>query len=276
MMTFKDAPIPNYIRETNPLSAMFKLRVELNEQYSKKRGLMGAPLTDLVSRDNQEHLRNIIGFLEEEIIELFSEIIKLSQEDSNPSTADKSQIIKTFTDLSEEVSDVNHFFLSLFTYLNVDLEDIYTYYERLLDEKGLSVLISDNVLEMALAYGNHINAQDGFFDPAFKRQSKNFSFIPHDWYTAARNNISEFLLPNHEARIFRCIYNLNKMKTQLKNKMWRETEQTPSIEFIHGFMMEAWINWSTYLSYLGLTPNDIYVLYNKKHFKNLDRLENGW
>lgn len=278
-MNIKDINGPTDSLSPNLLDQMFEMRIALNDLYVSQGKLPSYPLTDLSKRDQQTFFRDLLGFLEEEIYEAYDEVINLTV--LEPVKESYPQCEEHLIKLNTEIADVNHFFLEVFTYLGFDADDIKAYYNKVIAERGIQVLRSNNTLEMALNYASFIGTHTGLINSGMTRLSSSLvlNYVLDNEpspLTAAHKGISIPLLEDHDSILFKVTWYLNRVRGLLKSKYWRETETQPNVELIYTYIMEAWLHWTVYMAMMGLDHKSLYRTYYKKHQINIERLTNGY
>lgn len=224
--------------------AVWEEQMNLMGLYKDKGRLPEWQGIDLADRKTQKFIRDLIGFLEEEIIEAEDAYSSLVDAQLNPSLYPSNN---TNHDFNEEVADCLHFWVELFIYSGISYDMLMEYYHDLSRASSMNT-ISDDVLKMALQYANSYRAQH---HP--NRGTMGFNIgLPDKWEPFSVNGtlVGEEMLLNYDNYTFKAIKSLKLAMNQLKNKYWKaKTDYSVDTSTYQRLIIEGWLYWTVSLTF---------------------------
>lgn len=216
---------------------------------------------DVDNPESQMTIREVLGFLQEEIAESEDVLHKLYN--YFKSNEEKHVILETLQEYNEEVADVMIFFLEVFNMLGLRDSDIRMHTEVLLN--GLpnfdpTVARMPDVLNMAFAIGNQ--AVSIFLTADHPMWTVN-SYRATD-YAAEENYLTHGArvlghdnFEYHKKDIYSVYLNLGMATNQLKNKPWKSSVTPTNMELFHNKIVTAFLEFIACLSYLGFRETQL-------------------
>lgn len=259
-----------YLNEGQMLEGIFIQQDNLMKTYLSKGMIPTYPL-DLTIKENQEFIKKLIGWLNEEIAEAsdsYSKVIKAYLEERDSVVL----IRKGLQDCFIELADSMHFLVELMIFSGIDHSDILAYYEALLTQRNLEPLLTGDGLTTALNYARHNNIFD---DPI--RVARSLSWKVEFNSTLEFNiKLSEDLLPLVDLDCWSTVKKLLMSGNLLKKRDWTVGEKNMSLEEYHYSLMEAWLSFIKLCDLIGLDNKAIYIFYEQKNLINQDRQRNNY
>jgi hypothetical protein len=233
------------------LEVIWLHRLQLMQLYLDKGKLPEWPINVEVEQ-GQIFMRELIGFLEEEIFEAF-EILERTELVLRKGELSFEDRIKHFYEFNEEIADTLHLWFEVMIYFGIDNYAFNDYYLKLYKEKGLmspNDVKNTTSLDMAIKYSYAVlyqndditlgNLKMGQMDLvtatlAHKIDNEGLSwelFNGGRYLSAKRVRMSESYL-------FHSIKYLQASKHTLKIKYWRNQDQKPDYDALHHNLMEA-------------------------------------
>jgi len=265
-------------------------RIELMQKYNEKGKLPNWPL-NLEEKEGQVFIRDLMGFLEEEIFEAF-EHLEQTELALRKTDLDTNGRIDHLLKFNEEIADTLHLWFEVMIYFNIDLYAIEDYYKTLVKQKVLMPIPEadnyEDILGLALRYGFMVvYANNNITNQTLQLGALNVINMSTQYAIDEQQIPWELLMGGkfisakvvRESRdyLFDAIKHLQKARNTLKIKYWRNQDDRPNYEALHSNIMEAWLYYVCFLCRNNFqTPEQILHVYLRKHFINIDRLKNEW
>lgn len=275
MKTVLDIPRYAGYSTVDPLEVMFNIRYNLNKILLDKNKIPQWPLPLAIARDHQVFLIDLLGWTVEEMFEAFEEIDTLSRALSSGDKP-KDQCMSILEAFNEELADVMLFLLELMSFMNIGIEDVGAYYNRLLGEKNLDSIRGSNTLDTAIAYARYCNTEAGYHTIMIKRAKYKLmgeDEVTNDFQQAGRST-SVIILDEHQNLIFNCVRYINKIRQLIKTKYWDgQDTYMPPVYQLQAYIMELFLHWMCYLEFVEATPESIFQTYYRK--TEIIKIRNG-
>jgi hypothetical protein len=259
--------------KANILGQMIPWQKELMDQYIRIDALPQYPVEDLETKHNQQLLKEFINNFLEETSEAFGELEQIIHYVTTNQVSFAREHLKLF---NIEIADAWHFLLEFLVFAG---------YED--DELGL--LIEDRFRNNALTYiegqpftslmhtAGFVNRQlqrGLYWGAPFRVVEDNDAYCnPH--FMGARR-ISSDLMDDHEKLLWHNTHAWQKVKNQLKNRVWTQTERKVNISAFEDMLFEAITVWATYMDFCGFNQMSIVHNYYTKNQENLQRIKDGY
>lgn len=246
----------------NPFEVVWAEQIKLMQAYKDAGRLSEWPVA-LQPKENQKFYRELLGFLEEEIIEASweaHELLNLAK--SNQSTHEKLVM------LNEEIADSLHFWVEVFIYLGLVVRDFQEYYAAMHDRFYLNKREGD-ILELAFQFAISWGNKNIKLDPSL---CFSLAAMP-ECYEMAGRLIGPDVLEAYEKYTFKSVQAIQLAKNCLKSKQWKGREYEVNVEKFNEFLMEGWLNWILSLSILRLRPLALTQNYLQKNRINHDKIK---
>lgn len=267
MRKVREVEIPPRIPDKSIYSEIHDRQASLVKLYVDKGKQPDFPV-DMNSKENQNFMREIIGFLEEEIIEAYEILERITHEHHVLKPAQIKVLIEEY---NEEQADAFHLFVEVLQYSNILDFDLGAYYVKYFTDTDQVHLINPDPLVMAF---NHASTVDYL---ALLRTRSTFRvFEISDDLTTGGTKVGANSLDQSEKALFSVFKYMRKATNQLKNKYWKETETGVNIEKYHELIMESWLYYILYLKINGFTPESVRDTYIRKNEVNLDRIKHKY
>lgn len=265
----KNKPTP--VSKQELLKQFFEYNREQMRGYKEIEKLPDWPF-DLNVPSDQEILKSFIGNVIEELTEGF-ESYNAIYEVMSPLGFNKDQvqnpqvIINHLQNANEELADAMGFYLALFEFSNIMPEDILSYKDcqdtEELFEKGVALTMKECSFVDFQHYGyrvidiNQLSEEDLIIMPGFRE-------------------IDDVHLDNIRILLFQVIYHLSTARNLLKSRIWKQTPvMTKELEYQEELVRSFYI-FTGYLTYIGVSPDDLYCIFYKKQQLNLFRQNSNY
>lgn len=218
---------------------------------------------DVVDKGNQVFLRDLMGFLEEEIIESQDAHEQLT---SLALTNQRHEVLYPISEaLNEEVADSLHFWVELFIYLGLTPQDLRAYYAALSKERGMNAATGDP-LKLSLQFAeSYINREQLLVNiPSMHLGYAGSKWVP---YKVNGLRLNSLRVTQSKLYLFASIKHLKMARNTLKNKYWKSKDYPVNTQVLHHHLMEAWVSWTIAIHLMDFTDFigilQTYVLKNK-------------
>lgn len=266
-----------------PLKRMWAQQTTLVDKYVENQKQGPYPMT-LEDKPNQAFLRELFGFLEEELFEAYEhlETMGLALHTILPRDLGKPDVANYLKEFNEEIADTMAFFIEIFMYIGYDEQTVHDYYTTMLEQMDMldldmgpdTLQTSINYSKMILGYKYHKNF-DGFKVGAVNLLFHNPVEVPE--MLIAGNYISDTIVNISREYLFHSIKHIKRATNCLKMKYWRENGEGVNYEKFYAQLMEAWLNYMVVLYINGyLSSEQIAWNFEQKNTKNLKRIEEKW
>lgn len=214
-------------------------QISLMKVYQDAGRLIDHKNFDINNRENQKFIRELVGFLEEELIEAQDSYEKLVAHFSAPTLPFERG--PSSADFNEEVADCLHFWVELFIFLGLSHEDLVNYYTELSKEKSMNT-VNDDFIKMSLQYAtSYVNQTYPTRRPSFNTPLPD-EWLPYEMNCTLVGDDNKELMNRH---LFYTLKHLKMVQNFLKNKYWKAREDYQVDQNglrIH--LMEAWVHWT--------------------------------
>lgn len=191
---------------------------------------------------------------------------------------DFEMLLNHLQNSNEEQADAMAFYVSLFLYANVEIQDIYDYcktkFHYVCENLGDIMNIG---LQLHRRSGYVINQQNLFpilTDEALEDAGKDVEYV-RSYIPAFTESCTESHdLDGH--MLWSVAYHINIGRNFLKNKPWKQTQELTDVTRYDEQIVLGFIKYMGYLSAVGFTPRSLYVLFFKKHRINEFRQTSGY
>ncbi len=267
----------------SPLTLIWAQQLKLVDKYIEKGKQVPYPVS-IEEKPGQAFLRELFGFLEEEIFEAYEHIetMVITLNNVHPASL-KGDVLKHLENFNEEVADTMAFWVEIFIYIGYDESTVKDYYAVVLEQMDMLHLDrGPDILQTAIAYSEMIL---GFSHQVNHTKLKIASYnllIQNDIFNTDENKlpgnwISDTVVNMSKDYIFQSIKHLNIARNCLKMKFWRETEGNTNHETFYQNLMESWLNYQVFLYITGYTLSTQFSYnFELKNKKNLERIETKW
>lgn len=268
MLRVKEVTVEPKQEGVDSLAELFKLQGDLVKMYVDKKGQRPFPMP-LSDKDNQKFLKELVGFLEEEIFEAY-EVLEEIQSQHTKDRLKPADAKKLIEDYNEEQADGLHFFIEVLQYANVSVESLQEYYGLYFEAKDqLQMLDITDTLQTAFNHAMTVDYLAG--------QRVHFKLIDTtDDLTTGGTRISGQMMAHSKNALFEVIKYLRLATNQLRSKYWKEGESEPNYELFFDYLIEAWLHYILYLKIAGFTPESVRATYIRKNQVNIDRINNNY
>lgn len=258
--------------DTEMLEGIFKYQENLMSILVNKGMLKPFPLPMPPSeRADQEHIKRVIGWLNEELAEAsysYSELIHAYVNNSKPGFVIKRQLENTFI----EIADAMAFMVELLIFSSITAADVLAYYEELLKQRNLELILTGDGLTTGCNYANQTNIFD---DPVRVARAMSFSF-EYDAAMEVKVKISDELYPLVELDFWNLAKKLLLTGNLLKKRDWSIQERGVELQEYHYNLMECWLYFMKLCNTIGMTDKVIYHYYEKKNLINQERQKTNY
>lgn len=236
---------------------LWKKQTELMQEYHNSGKLPSWPMA-LNDRLNQKFLRELMGFLEEEVFEaasLYPAIVEAVSKNQ------PEELPKLLLDFNEEIADTHHFWIELFIYNGYTVRDISNFYLELDKVRFFGFKADEDPLEMAFKYSSHHIQTE-----LTPNRMLIHSMDKTDPLRIAGSEVGPNLLELFEKSIYQCVKHLNLSRNYLKNKYWTNSDREVDVAGYNMSVMEAWLQWNLAITLTGATYSSVtqcYLLKNK-------------
>lgn len=266
--------IETYYQEHGPVPCekdffkeVWKNQLELMKLYKEAGRLNTWPL-ELKPKANQEIIRELFGFLEEEMMEASQEVDLLYLAmGRNELTEAREITIK----LNEEIADTLHFFIELFIFVGAEPIDFDNIYKGLALEQYLNSEKGE-VLKLAFQYSENYMVKKGKLPLDTSILFSQAGNLP-DPYAFAGHRISSQVIDIYEKATFYTIQKLHLAKNCLKNKYWKAKEYDVDIIMFNNHLVGAWLQWINSLMILGIRAAPLAQTYLLKNRINIEKIK---
>jgi hypothetical protein len=267
MLNVKDAIVHEPTEGVTFMSELYEMQSKLVTLYCDQ-GKQSPPPIDLTKKDNQKFIRDLIGFLEEEIFEGYEHLEELTR--THPEIKPK-QVMELIEKYNEEQSDAMHFFIEILMYVNIQVEDLRTYYETYFTQKDLKGMIDNDPLIMAFNHATTVDYMIGLRQRVSFRIAQTVDDLSTGGVLVGANSLTQ----SKEA-LFESFKYLRLATNHLKNKYWKDSETGINMELFFENIMEAWLHYVLYLHINGYTARSVRDTYIRKNLVNIDRIKNKY
>lgn len=269
------------------LESIWELQKELLKGYIGKieKDLPMYPI-DIHSFEGQQVLKDFSARIIEETAEgyesttLALELFHKNGYDSEMMSGDDfMMLLNHLQNSNEEQADAMAFYISLFLYANVDIEDIFSYVQSRLSKT------THNTLQGLMDLGWSMHNSSGYVYPeknlfplitvkGLKLHGQDpkhvFSYIPG--FTRISSEAHE--LEDH--MLWTVAYHINIGRNFLKNKPWKQTQELTDVTRYDEQIILGFIAYLGYLKAMGFTAESLYTLCYKKNRVNHFRQESHY
>jgi hypothetical protein len=263
----EEIKIPKRANGASQYKVMETLQKRLIDLYIEKKGQIPYPV-DVNNTDSQKFIRELFGFINEEISESFEVLEYLTR---NHPQMKADQTLEMVKEYNVEQADCMAFMIEILLYCNIEEADLYAYYTLLLNEARMPELICGDVLKMAFDYAKSIDHMAIMRNRAKFRISRS----TEDYHMGAAT-VGHVSLVETERTLFQVMYYLGLASNKLKNKYWKEETQGVNTEEFHKLIMETWLHYILYLQMNGFTEESVYLTFYRKNQINIDRINNKY
>lgn len=267
---------PPMIEDGSGLKRMFDLQKELINDYVKIEEMPMYPIS-MNSKPDQLLIKDFIGRVVEELAEAMeSHLLMIEMLNKNELDGIESHL----QNFNEELSDSLHFLLETMIYINLDYEDVVSYYDVLLTKAKMKDTFwygGQDPLKTAMAFAKQVNALK-FLTP--KLWETSFKVIPDDKVKDEFLRGGRVIDPDYhmqmEVMMWKVVYHLNISRNFLKNKPWKQSHMVTDSARFHMEIMEAWLAFFNLMDFLGMTPDSLFLIYFKKNKVNAFRIQSKY
>lgn len=267
-----------------PLKQMWAQQTLLVDKYVEKGKQENYPMS-LEDKKGQAFIRELFGFLEEEMFEAFEHIQDMGvvMHNALPSSLGTKGTTDYLKNFNEEVADTMAFWIEIFMYIGYDESTIQDYYSTILEQiDNLHLDKGPDVMATAIEYSkmilghrhqvNHERLKIASFNLVIENNMHNHNEneLPGNWISDDVVNISQEYL-------FHSVKHLNIARNCLKMKFWRESDNSPNYQKFYNNLMEAWLNYQVFLYAAGYTLSTQYSYnFKLKNDINMERIKTKW
>lgn len=270
---------------TQPLKIIFDNQAKLVDKYIEA-GKQGPYPAGLITKEEQAFIRELFGYLEEEIFEAYEliENMGIKLETTQPNQITKKEVEAHLITFNEEIADTLAFWVEIFIYTNITADTLKEYYEVMFEQMDLGALLDkDNTINMVFSFAKNIIALSNRVNPRIiQSQAHNLRYhhrdldIPRN-FNVGGNFISTGIVKLSEHYIFHSIKHLKVARNCLKKKYWRENGEEPNYDKFHNNLIEAFLNYSVFLLANGYeTSEQLVDIFMYKNNINLNRIKDKW
>lgn len=197
------------------------------------------------------------------------------------SEVDFDMLLNHLQNSNEEQADAVAFYVSLFLYANVDIEDIYEY----CNVKFANGKDKYEDLHSIMSLGLSLHHQDGYLmemenlfpllsDDDLRDHDKDVNHVKG--YIPAFNKVCMKSHSLEDHMLWSVAYHINISRNFLKNKPWKQTQELTDVTRYDEQLVLGFIKYMGYLAAVGFTAESLYNLFYKKHRVNLFRQTSGY
>lgn len=250
---------------------IFVYQKALVESYIKKGSLPPLENFDISTRDNQALIRNLVGYVIEELAEAdeqLDEIKKLFQTENYTIGTIQSAMMEYSKKAMEELADALHFLVEILLYLKVEAEDLLLYLKQFPD---LAIFVGDDALSSAhnISRDYHIT-NDHTRAVVFEAYELPLVVKDQGYYPLSKMSLDTFSVV--EAAFWGTTKKLSLMRNLLKKKEWRQAEVESNISLLQERAAKSFIAFCGLLDVLQVEPKAIYKAYEDKNLINQQRI----
>lgn len=268
MRKIEEIETPPFRTDVTFYQEMYESQAKLVENFVESKRQPPWPM-DLNTRPSQQFMRDLIGFLEEELIEGYERIEELTR-DYQRSDRDPKEVKDLVVMFNEEQADCLALFIEVLQYSNIDVISLEEYYKQYLTLAGFKGKITQDPLKMAFF---HAQLNNG----AFYRKGLKFRLMDSDSdITTGGCEVSNSQLEVSQRQLFQVTKYLRLATNLLKNKYWKETDTEVNMEKFHEYIMEAWLYYFLFLESNGFTRESVRGTFMRKNIINLERIANKY
>lgn len=260
------------LNEGKILDGMYQYQKHLIGEYQKRDLLPRYVDLDINSQRGQAFIKSLIQNFVEELAEadqIQDRLVGLVQQ-PNLSGFDSDLYEK----YAEELADSIHFILEIMVYMNIDPDDVSSFYRTLLQDKDLLALYTTEPIMTSFRYGRHLN----IFENSEVLAAKNISMVtvPDSLYEE-KYYAGRYQHPYLDIYIKRYSWEITKRVSLaanfLKLRPWVQGERpfVNVLEFQREIMY-TWVGLFAMLDLIGWDEKGIYHHYEKKNLKNQQRI----
>jgi hypothetical protein len=260
------------IPEGKELEEIFILQKQLIEPYIGIEGLPQYPL-DMSTKENQIIIKDFVSRVVEELGEAFESTLKLNELTQGPPPLDHAVILPELENFNMECSDALHFMVETLIFLNIGPEDIKDYTDRILKESG-SNFYASSTLSNLLLIARMKNNSVGIIP--FPSQRGVIITGAYDLFNRGGTKICNYQIETSKSLLWEITYWLQVARNCMKNKAWKQTEESTEEHKLQLYIMEAFFSMIRYFDFMNMTPESIYTIYYKKNKVNMSRIINKY
>lgn len=197
------------------------------------------------------------------------------------SEVDFDMLLNHLQNSNEEQADAVAFYVSLFLYANVDIEDIYEY----CNVKFANGKNKYEDLHSIMGLGLSLHHQDGYLmdmenlfpllsDDDLRDHDKDVNHVKG--YIPAFNRVCMKSHSLEDHMLWSVAYHINISRNFLKNKPWKQTQELTDVTRYDEQLVLGFIKYMGYLAAVGFTAESLYNLFYKKHRVNIFRQTSGY
>lgn len=197
------------------------------------------------------------------------------------SEVDFDMLLNHLQNSNEEQADAVAFYVSLFLYANVDIEDIYEY----CNVKFANGKDKYEDLHSIMSLGLSLHHQDGYLmemenlfpllsDDDLRDHDKDVNHVKG--YIPAFNKVCMKSHSLEDHMLWSVAYHINISRNFLKNKPWKQTQELTDVTRYDEQLVLGFIKYMGYLAAVGFTAESLYNLFYKKHRVNKFRQSSGY
>jgi hypothetical protein len=255
---------------------IFVYQKALMESYIMKGSLPPIENFDISTRDNQALIRNLVGYVVEELAEADEQLDQMKHlfltENYTLGTT-HSALLEHSKKALEELADALHFLIEILVYLKVEDEDLLLYLKSLPPE--FTIFIGDDALSSA----HNVAAEKRITNDHSRMVVFNAYSIPlavKDMGYFPLSKMSFDIFSVTEAAFWRATKSLSLMRNLLKKKEWREAEVESNASMLQERAAQAFLSFCQLLDILQVEPKAIYKAYEDKNLINQERILNKY
>lgn len=248
----------------NQFEEIFRLQVDLCQQYKKVEGLPDFPIS-LDNKEGQKLIKDFIARVIEELGEAWESYETLM--DMFHTGISREDMIPHLQNFNEELADALHFHMELLIYSGITISDIMgTLDDYRVNPQGImGCLLSrgkDNYLkEFPMNLPSYKVIKDEALQDEFLRGGRDLS-------------------KKHEAIMERYLWRITHWyqmsRNTLKNKPWKQTHMLTDKERYRIFLIRANEYLFGFFWFVGMTPDSIFHIYYKKNLVNQFRIRSKY
>lgn len=279
----KVIPIPDYNPEEDVLSYIYGRQLSIVNRYIEMGKIPFNYPLNLESRDEQQFMRELLGYLIEELseaYEIYCKMVTLQYQQQGDTVKTKEYLVDMLYKYNEELADILHFSLEIMLYSNINPDDINVYYRTLLQELGLdeSYYFDGNTLSTILQYARHCNIQRRIYSDKQFRLS--YCIIKKDElkddFICGGRYLSPVLQTENAIQLWDITHQYSLARNMLKKKPWRSSGIEVDYAKFQEQIMEGFLNLMRYMDLVGMTEDSILTVYTRKNLLLINRLNSGY
>jgi NTP pyrophosphatase (non-canonical NTP hydrolase) len=246
---------------------MFKAQEALISKYVELGRMPKFPV-QLSSREGQKVMKELGGYLIEELSEMHEEYLKLYLcVDLNM----QSEVSGTFDDFKEEMADCLHFVFEILIYAGISYEgllNLINSYSPL--ESSLNMETTEFDWSSLFNWANRYNANE--VPPIEKTTLYKISTDKGFWPMG----ISPQTIEIQCQFLWNITHWSKKADMYLKNKPWKATQQPIDVLAYEQTLFQLFLMFIRTAQYFGFTAEMLFGYYMRKNEKNLERIKNNY